>query len=247
MDWQAELINSLQARFGQPDKSPLYVKFAETVQQAVKSGAIPRDQLLPSERDFSQLLGISRITVRKAMAELEEKSVIVRTRGFGTYINDRLEYSLKEARGFSQQMILQGKNPDTLWIKKSIVACSPDVSTQLRLPANSEVFLLKRIRYLDDEPVSIEESYVPTALIGDINDISLSLYDYFKRQNIVLQRTHSWVTARMPDEEFRKHISLSDKVPVLIIKQVAFDDRDMPIEYSISYCRADLYVFVAEE
>jgi len=247
MDWQAELINSLQARFEQPDKTPLYVKFSQTVQQALKSGTIQRGQLLPSERDFSQLLGISRITVRKAMAALEEKQVIVRTRGFGTYINDRLEYSLKEARGFSQQMVLQGKKPDTLWIKKSIVTCTADVAAQLKLPLNSEVFLLKRIRYLDDEPVSIEESYVPTALISDIDEINISLYDYFKRQNITLKRTRSWVTARMPDEAFLEHITLSDKVPVLIIKQIAFDHQDAPIEYSISYCRADLYVFVAEE
>ncbi len=52
---------------------------------------------------------------------------------------------------------------------------------------------------------------------------------------------------RMPDDEFQSHIQMDGKVPVLVIKQVALDQQQRPIEYSISYCRSDLYVFVCEE
>lgn len=62
------------------------------------------------ERDLSQLTGVSRITVRKAMQALEEEGVVTRARGYGTQINNIFEYSLKEARGFSQQVVLRGKN-----------------------------------------------------------------------------------------------------------------------------------------
>lgn len=61
------------------------------------------------ERDLSQLTGVSRITVRKAMQALEEEGVVTRARGYGTQINNIFEYSLKEARGFSQQVVLRGK------------------------------------------------------------------------------------------------------------------------------------------
>ncbi|VEB57314.1 gntR family transcriptional regulator [Salmonella enterica subsp. enterica] len=49
------------------------------------------------------------ITVRKAMQALEEEGVVTRARGYGTQINNIFEYSLKEARGFSQQVVLRGK------------------------------------------------------------------------------------------------------------------------------------------
>ncbi len=66
-------------------------------------------------------------------------------------------------------------------------------------------------------------------------------------EHIYPQRTRSRVSARMPDAEFQSHIQLDSKIPVLVIKQVALDQQQRPIEYSISHCRSDLYVFVCEE
>ncbi|KNC93353.1 GntR family transcriptional regulator, partial [Trabulsiella odontotermitis] len=187
---------------------------------------------MPGERDLSQLTGVSRITVRKAMQTLEDEGVVTRSRGYGTQINNIFEYSLKEARGFSQQVVLRGKKPDTLWVNKRIVTCPDDVAVELAVTPGSEVFLLKRIRYVDEDAVSIEESWVPAPLIADPDAIGISLYDYFRSQNIFPQRTRSRVSARMPDAEFQSHIKMDDRIPVLVIKQVALDQLQRPIEYS---------------
>ena len=241
------LIDQLNERIASPDNTPLYLKFAETVKNAVRNGVLEHGNILPGERDLSQLTGVSRITVRKAMQALEAEGVVTRARGYGTQINNIFEYSLKEARGFSQQVVLRGKKPNTLWVNKRVVKCPEEVASQLSVPPESEVFLLKRIRYVDDDAVSIEESWVPVGLIHDPDAIGISLYDYFRSQNIFPQRTRSRVSARMPDSEFQTHIRMDDKIPVLVIKQVALDQQNRPIEFSISYCRSDLYVFVCEE
>ncbi|MCS3430574.1 GntR family transcriptional regulator [Klebsiella sp. BIGb0407] len=241
------LIAQLNERIAAVDNTPLYIKFAETVKNAVRSGLLEHGNILPGERDLSQLTGVSRITVRKAMQALEEEGVVTRARGYGTQINNIFEYSLKEARGFSQQVVLRGKKPDTLWVNKRVVKCPDDVAQQLSIAANSDVFLLKRIRYVDEDAVSIEESWVPVNLIHDVDAIGVSLYDYFRSQSIFPQRTHSRVSARMPDSDFQSHIKMESTVPVLVIKQIALDQQQRPIEYSISYCRSDLYVFVCEE
>jgi DNA-binding GntR family transcriptional regulator len=80
---------------------------------------------------------------------------------------------------------------------------------QLSVAPESEVFLLKRIRYVDDDAVSIEESWVPVG--PDPDAIGISLYDYFRSQNIFPQRTRSRVSARMPDSEFQAHIKMDEK------------------------------------
>ena len=242
-----QLIARLTERIAAADNTPLYLKFAETVKNAVRSGLLEHGNILPGERDLSQLTGVSRITVRKAMQTLEEEGVVTRGRGYGTQINNIFEYSLKEARGFTQQVVLRGKKPNTLWVNKRIVKCPEEVARELAINAQSDVFLLKRIRYVDEDAVSIEESWVPVALIHDVDAIGVSLYDYFRSQHIHPQRTRSRVSARMPDAEFQSHIQMENKVPVLVIKQVALDQQQRPIEYSISYCRSDLYVFVCEE
>ena len=246
-DAHLSLIQQLCTRLAEIDNTPLYVKFAETVKFAVRTGVLHQGDMLPSERELGQQTGVSRITVRKALELLEQEGVIIRSQGYGTQISDKFEYSLKEAKGFSQQVVLLGKKPNTLWVNKSIVPCSQEVAESLALPINSDVFMLKRIRYVDEQPVSIEESYVPIGLIGDVDDISLSLYDYFRSQNIYPTRTKSKVSARMPDEDFQTHIKLEKTVPILVIKQVAFDHKNVPIEYSFNQCRSDMYVFVSEE
>ncbi|WP_318378303.1 GntR family transcriptional regulator [Enterobacter sp.] len=240
------LIDQLKERIAAADNTPLYLKFAETVKDAVRSGQLAHGNILPGERDFSGLTGISRITVRKAMQRLEDEGVVTRSRGYGTQINNTLEYSLKEARGFSQQVMLRGKTPNTLWVNKRVIACPSEVAQHLGLEEGADVFLLKRIRYVDEDAVSIEESWVPVALIHDVDAIGVSLYDYFRSQHIYPQRTQSRVSARMPDADFQAHITLDASVPVLVISQVALDQKNRPIEYSVSVCRSDLYVFVCE-
>lgn len=106
----------------------------------MRSGVLEHGNILPGERDLSQLTGVSRITVRKAMQALEEEGVVTRARGYGTQINNIFEYSLKEARGFSQQVVLRGKKPNTLWVNKRVVKCPEEVANHLSISPDSEVF-----------------------------------------------------------------------------------------------------------
>jgi DNA-binding GntR family transcriptional regulator len=122
------LISQLVERIAASDNAPLYLKFADTIKDAVRSGWLENGNILPGERDLSQLTGVSRITVRKALQLLEDEGVVTRSRGYGTQINNIFEYSLKEARGFTQQVVLRGKKPDTLWVNKRVVKCPEEVA-----------------------------------------------------------------------------------------------------------------------
>jgi DNA-binding GntR family transcriptional regulator len=180
------------------------------------------------------------------MDELEKDGVVLRSRGYGTQICSQFEYSLKEPKGLSQQAVLRGKKPDTVWINKSKIHCNAEIGEKLGLSKGSEVYLLKRIRYVDQQAVSVEESWVPARYIADADEIGISLYDYFHQQQIRPVKSQSRVSARMPDEALQQQIALPDNVPVLVIKQLAMDAQGNPLEYSISYCRSDMYVFIAE-
>lgn len=242
----SSIIARLEPVLAEKSRTPLYKRFASAIKEAVRDGTLVHEEILPGEREFSQSLNISRITVRKAMDELEKEGVVSRSRGYGTQICSQFEYSLKEPKGLSQQAVLRGKKPDTVWINKSKIHCTAEIGEKLGLSKGSEVYLLKRIRYVDQQAVSVEESWVPARFISDADEIGISLYDYFHRQQIVPVKSQSRVSARMPDEALQQQISLPENVPVLVIKQLALDARGNPLEYSISYCRSDMYVFIAE-
>lgn len=241
------LLNLIQARIEQKDKSPLYLKIADSVKQATEQQLLKGGDFIPTERELSDKLGVSRITVRKALDVLDKDGVIVRSRGLGTMISETVEYSSKEATGFSQQAVLKGKKPDTLWIKKDMTPCTEEVAKMLKITVGDEIFILKRVRYIDEQAVSIEESYVPASLIHDPDEIQLSLYDYFRSQDISPTKTKSRVSATMPNDEFLEKLNIDATVPVLLIEQTAYDKQGVPIEYSINHCRGDMYVFVSED
>ena len=241
------LIDLIKSSIDKKDKSPLYMKVANAVKQATEHKILKGGDFIPTERELSSLVGVSRITIRKSLDLLEQDGVIVRSRGLGTMISDTVEYSGKEATGFSQQVVLKGKKPDTLWIKKDTIACSEEIAGQLNIAPQDEVFLLKRVRYIDEQAVSIEESYVPSHFIHDPEEIQLSLYDYFRSQDMAPTKTQSRVSAKMPSSEVLDKLQIDNNVPVLLIEQTAFNRQGTPIEYSINHCRGDMYVFVSED
>jgi len=241
------LLDLIKSRIQKTDKSPLYLKVADSVKLATEQKTLKGGDFIPTERELSELVGVSRITIRKSLDILEKEGVIVRSRGLGTMISKTLEYSGKEATGFSQQVVLKGEKPDTLWIKKDTIPCPEEIAKQLKILPNDEVFLLKRVRYINDQAVSIEESYVPSHLIHDSDEIQISLYDYFRSRGIVPTKTKSSVSAKIPTEEFLENLKIKENIPVLLIEQTAFDNKGIPIEYSINQCRGDMYVFVSED
>ncbi|TCV96815.1 GntR family transcriptional regulator [Biostraticola tofi] len=242
----ASLLKRLEQSLSDGSRTPLYKRFVSVIKEAVREGLLTHEEILPGEREFSHALGISRITVRKAMTALEMQGAVTRSRGYGTQICSQFEYSLKEPKGLSQQAVLTGKKPDTVWIDKQLVHCDQGIALKLDLEPGSDVYHLQRIRYVDQLAVSVEESWVPASFIVDVNDIGISLYDYFRLHQITPVISQSRVSARMPDSALQKHISLPDDIPVLVIKQLALTAQGNPLEYSISYCRSDMYVFIAE-
>ncbi len=72
----------------------------------------------------------------------------------------------------------------------------------LKIAENDQVFLLKRVRYIDEQAVSIEESYVPAHLIHDPDEIQLSLYDYFRSQDISPTKTQAECLQRCQQKSF---------------------------------------------
>ncbi|MCX8712383.1 GntR family transcriptional regulator [Gilliamella sp. B3464] len=241
------LISNLNRLLDKSIKLPLYQQIVEIIVKLITSGTLKKGDFLPSEREFTQQLNISRITIRKALEILENNGFIIRARGYGTYVNGSFEYSLKSLKGFSEQIQILGQKPNTIWVNKQLSNVSPEIARYLGVDLNEDVFILKRIRYIDDYPVSIEQSYVPKALIDNIDDVQTSLYTFFQTHNIIPMHVKNWVCASAPNEEFMQVMSVEKSEPVLIIKQQVFDENYIPIEYSICHCRSDLYVFTTEE
>lgn len=222
---------------------PIYIKLAESIKSAVNDNILQEGHFLPTERKLADFTEISRVTIRKALELLEKDKIIVRQHGKGTFIAKSAKQYLSFTKSFSQKITLSGRTPDTVWISKSLVDANDILIKHFNLQKNAKIFLLKRVRSIDSSPISIEESYVPTDLINSLDDVKLSLFDYFKERGIIPAKMASKVTADVANKELIQETGYTNGQPMLVIKNFIYSENGSPIEYSINYCRGDMYEF----
>ncbi len=143
------------------EKLPLYCQLAETIEKKIDSGEWNVGTCIPSERELSSICNMSRITVRKAIDELERKGKLEKVQGKGTYVlNHQIVQNLNAVYSFSKEMEKQGKITSTKLIERSIIPADARVARNLKIEAGSPVIYLKRLRCDESgQAIMVEKTY----------------------------------------------------------------------------------------
>lgn len=208
-------------------------------------------ECLPSERELCELFGASRMTVRKAINELEEEQLLYRIRGKGTFVKreDQINQSLSRLTGFTEDMSARGKTTHSNILLCEITAATKTVAEKLQLNAGDDVIILRRLRLVEDEPMGIETCYLNGALCKRMLQESLgdSLYAYMRNvlhiyptraiQSIEVGNLAEWEADLLGDHNM--------KIALLTHRQT-FNEKNQPIEYTVSKYRSDRYKYYVE-
>jgi GntR family transcriptional regulator len=228
--------------------TPLYLQLQKLIQDAVRSGQLRVDEALPSERDLSKQLGISRVTVRKALAGLVEKGILIQRWGSGTFIAPavQVEQPLSRLSSFTDDMLSRGFRPGAVFLNRVIGPATPKESMALGLSPGELVSRVDRLRTADDVPMAIEHAVLPNRLLPDPQSVQSSLYAVLiasgRGPKRALQRLHA---VQLNAEQARLlHVPVG--TAALYIERRSFDENGFPVEFTSSYYRGDAYDFVAE-
>lgn len=109
---------------------PLYMQLVDMLELKIRESMSPNDKLL-SERELSEHYGVSRITVRLALKELEIRGLIYKKQGKGTYVSGINEPAtdLSAAYSFTEEMRKQGREPKTTILSFEKLTVTPYLST----------------------------------------------------------------------------------------------------------------------
>ena len=125
---------------------PLYQQLARALRDAIDRRLFGPDEALPAERILADELGISRITVRKAIDGLVEEGLLARRAGSGTFVNNRVEKNFAKLTSFSEDMRARGRTPRSEWLKRSAGTVTPEEALRLRLsPGASDEEAMARL------------------------------------------------------------------------------------------------------
>lgn len=230
------------------DSIPLYKQLYESIKYRITEGEFLSGQRLPSEEDWCEIYGVSRITVRNALDELSDSGFITRKRGKGTFVTKKqITHRLTEKLSFSETCILNGFKPGAKIIRALIEPASPLDVSMLKIEKNERVVVIERLRYADDLPVSVEENRFPQEyaylLKEELNNNSL--YKILKEKHgVKIIDNRATVEIVFATYEQSLYLNIEEHYPLLCITTCPVDSNGKPIHSSRHYTVGDRFRFI---
>ena len=226
--------------------TPLYIQVANKLANAIGGGDWRANEALPSERTLSDMLDISRVTVRKVIDMLCERGMLTRRRGSGTYITPKLEQPLSRLTSFSEELKQRGFTAGSRWLERAIGMATPLELLSLGVSLSMPVARLKRLRTADKVVMAIETSTIPIVYMPDPYGVTDSLYGYLEERGATPSRALQHIRAVNATPEQARLAGIEAGAAMLHITRVSYLDSGAAVELTHSYCRSDYYEYVAE-
>ena len=210
---------------------------------------------LPSELELSAEFGVSRPTIRDAIARLAEDGLLIRRQGIGTFINTTPAIGLRswpyEKSTFLQLIRRAGHQP-TQKILRCVIEPLGPLAHEFNLKTTDSSLSMEKLFYSDNQPVIFCRNIIPLAFVlpdrrGEVvvdYECEESIYTFVKDKSGRQVDSHnSEIKARICDEHLANLLNAEVGSPLLQLEEIAFDKAHKPLFYGLSYMRSDIVSF----
>ncbi|MET2949036.1 GntR family transcriptional regulator [Vibrio owensii] len=232
--------------FDQKSLQPLYIQVADELKREIDKGAYPAGSKLPSENQLVELLKVSRVTVRKALQQLNDLGYTFSEKGKGTFVkSNKLRHDFLSMSGFAQEAAGSGLEAKNIVDAFEVVPADELVAEKLNIAQGEPVNFARRLRLINDQVVSYEEFYIPRVLLPNLTqqDLEGSKFEYLSRHGIEMVKTQQKLLPALPDDAAQKLLVVDKLDPILINQSQNFYEEQGIYEYSIVYYKSSLYDF----
>lgn len=230
----------------------MYRQLGDLIRERITHGHLVVGERLPSEAQLGERFGVSRITVRQALAELERDGLLERIPGKGTFVRESAKKveRLTRLSGFGENMAALGLTAGYETFRAEEMLVPPEVADQLKI-AGRWAFVVERKLLADDRPVGVHTSYLPLWLVGQIAEGAFSkesldrnsLYQAIEGTGVAMYRAEEIVEPMLAGAWEAEHLGVEEGDLTLRIRRTVYDADDRPIEYVLITYRADSYTF----
>jgi GntR family transcriptional regulator len=230
--------------------TPVHVQIATWLRQAITAGELRPGDRLVGERELAERLGVSRMTLRQALADLESTGELVRVAGRagGAFVAEpRVEVDLTHLSGLTDQVRRAGRRAGARVLVARRVVPEPDVAAALGLTGRSQTVQVVRVRSANGVPVAVESSWFPARLVPGFLDHPLtgSLYAvlrrHYGREPVAAEERLQAVVA---DAETAERLGLPEGDPLMRVERVATDAAGAVVEFARDLFRPDRVEFL---
>ena len=227
------------------DGAPVHASIARWLTDLIGRGDLVPGDRLPREDRFAAVLGVSRMTLRQALATLEGKGTVERTSGRsgGTFVREpRIECDLTGMAGFTEQMRRAHVRAGARVVSATTVPANATVATALSVQRGAAVHEIVRVRTARREPLAVERSYFPVGPFPGLLDHGLSGSIYTLLARTYGQRPTSATESLEPviaGQDEADLLKVDPGSPLLLITRTAFTTAGLAVEFARDLFRPD--------
>lgn len=227
---------------------PLYAQVETALADRIAHQLAPGDRL-PTESELIDLFSVSRITVRRAVANLAARGLVDVVQGRGSFVAEpRIEQSLRTVNGFVEDMTAAGLQASARLITAETVSAPRDVAAALHLGVGTPVTFIERIRLAAGRPVSFDVTYLPTDIGAAIAGDDLEQRPIFSllenKYDIALVEADYRLQAVAAPDRIATALQLDTGAPVMRVQRTSHSTDSRPIDHEVLHYRGDAVTFV---
>jgi len=241
----APLAPHLAGSLDRTSPIPLYFQLAEQLERSILDGALPPGSRLENESSLAAQLGLSRPTVRQAVAHLVDKGLLVRKRGVGTQVvQSRVRRPLK-LTSLYDDLARDSREPRTDVLTHEVVPATAPVAVALGVEPQAPVLHLERLRYAGNEPLALLRNWLPERFAAVAADAlaERGLYALLRDLGVHMRVADQEIGARLADTTEASLLAEPPGAALLTMARTTCDDSGAVVEHGDHLYRASRYTF----
>ena len=225
--------------------SPLYHQLMQRISDDIDKGRYPVGSRIPPEHELEAEYQVSRVTVRRALAELTAEGLLERKQGKGTFVSTpRISQDLKSVHSFYDACRLNGRSPSTRVVHvKETAADALDIA-ELNVQDGDRVVETLRLRLADGEAVVLEKNHFSMAYAWLENEnLGGSMYNVLREYGVEAKSATHDISIVYATEKQAGLLGVEPGSPLMRLREVVYDQKGRPLHNSLQLIRGDRFVF----
>ncbi len=224
---------------------PLYARIQEYIAELILSGKLAPDSKIQSERDFSDDLGVSRMTVRRAITELVNEGLLERKHGSGTYVaKPKVTYESSELANYTLAMQRRNIAVGNQLLEFGEVVASRRLAESRQIEIGSPIYRVAILRFANRVPVILERVFISCSRCPHLEDWNLektTIQDLLTdAYHVQLGRISQTLEAVVAVDTVAQQLRVDEGFPLLMLSRIIFEaGSETPVVFSQDFLRGD--------
>ena len=237
--------NRKEDKLNSEASSPLYIQLMQKLKNSISTGELQTGSKIAPEQELCSTYGVSRITVRKAISELEKQGILEKKQGKGTFVTvPAIHRKLHAVNSFHDTCRMNGQKPSTkVLVLRTVPASAKDIE-ELGVSQGSRVVETVRIHFADRIPVILEENHFSMAYSYLLeSDLNGSLYNLLSECGAEPAQAPHVISLKKASKQVCGLLKIEEGTSIMFLHEVIYDKKGRPLHISSQYIRGDIFQF----